>query len=462
MSTKEHKRIPTFSWLIRKAEQLLRKNPAEYALLRSGSGSTALLKGATIRMELQDVGSVNRFIILSKDKHYAEIFGFRSGKDFYTHYVARFSTTEYRKRLQKYLPFSLPAGVRQSEWTACQYFNADGSFCENGRWLGGRRGRPGSPGNGFMVVRDSDGKFVDPKSDDGSKVVSSISVNAPTDLWHQFLPGTVMSKIEWYSSMVPPQVTQYEGGIKVDQPLWDVAKVKLLAAKVHAEALRVTKKYPHIKAALYPMAPCNKPSSNVHEQPERLFRFAPSHAREAVVVGRDHQSDPYLWHLPELVLYWTEPDTRYNVDVPRYIRVTIPPAGSLSLLRGPENLSPFSATYRWGRTEDSRRYIHDVESGRVASERAVNQLIAVKAGFVGEPNVTTHARRRMMNGKMKWGSHIADKNIHDWSQSQKEIMVSDHSTEASAYAWPEPRAARPEGVFSSIEERELLDSLPLC
>ena len=481
----EVKKIPTFSWLIRKAEAMLRKDPEEYKLLRRGK-STKMLKGCLVGMQLQDEASRNVFILKRPDgKAYATISCMKDGKDFYTHFEPEFSATEYRKRMHKFLPLSLPDGVRCKDVTRCEYFNADGSSAGQGYYSGGRRGRSGSVDRGRLVVRDRDGTLVNFEAEVPGSLGRQISIGingqaSPSDLWHCFLPGTCHSKLEWYDSMVPPDIKNYRmvwnkmQGVgateEIPGPLWDAKKMRLLAAKVHAEAVRMSKKFPHLKVALYPMKQVDLTiEADNFGHPLKLSRFSESldgDLREDYVLGRDEYDEPILYYLPELVMYWTIPGEkagqRYIHEVPRCMRVLIPPVGCESLLRGPWNSSPFSRYFRWGTKKHPSHYNMRVVSGKEPQERAYHKLIALKEGTWGQVSIR-NTLESSRNNTFGFGQRDADQYVHDWAEKQNVALVFNNSQDTDHH-WnrQDPYVSRPEDIFRSIEERELIESLPLC
>ncbi len=480
----EVKRIPTFSWVLRRAEALLRKDPAEYGKLRGGT-SDKFLKGCISRL---DLGESNASVFLTlytpQGRKYATLHGVRHKGELYTVYHPQWFATTYRKRMHRFLPVSLPQGVKPTGQTECIYFNADGTVAMKGFWHGGRRGRAGSPCEEYMVIRDRDGKFV--KRDEMKplqdrslyNMVEFHRASNPVDLWHDFLPGTCHSKLDWYSSMAVPKVPHFQtkwasGQAEVTElpgPLWDEQKMKTLAARVHSEALRVSKQYPHIKIALYPMAVCTDgdPKELGHHDPVTLTRFSQRHgdaSRDGYVLGRDKDDEPIRYYLPELVAYWTLPGDKvgghFQVEAARWIRVVIPPVGCESLLMGPDKTSAFCKFYRWGRTKYPSNYTNTVVGGRSALERAYHQLVA------GADNTWQRKSiRHFLNGGRSYhrhGEHTADKVIHDWSEKKSVAVVWDNSPDrVEVWSAQDPYVSRPEDIFKSIEEKELMDSLPLC
>ena len=475
----EPKKIPTFSWLIRKAERLLRTDPLEYSLMRQDKGTTKMLKGAIVRLELQDNTQRNVFHVYAKPAAhkprlrdpYFSVDGHYQNGEHYTLYSVGFTTTQYRQRMHKYLPVTMPNGVKCGESTRCVFHNADGTISREGYWHGGKRSRRGSPDCSWLLVRDKDGKFMDSfNGGPGVEIGQNIHFANPTDLIHGFLPGTVQSKLDWYASMVPPDLECYgiwpvmpkvSGGgtpYKVDAPIWDHNKVRTLAAKVHSEAIRISKRFPYLKIALYPAASWKGEDGDYYAEPLRLNRFG-GNARRPVVVGRDHNCDPYMWTLPELVLYWTDPVVRYDqkYTVARWIRVVIPPVGCQGL--APQGNSSFSDTYRWGKSQGERNYQRQILSGTHALEAAHHGLICRTVGSQEYMNLV--AQQRYRSGNVDRGVHAMDAKTHDWND-QSVVVVYDNSEEQPYAHHIDPTAAKPEGLFAKIEERELIDSLPLC
>jgi hypothetical protein len=131
------------------------------------------------------------------------------------------------------------------------------------------------------------------------------------------------------------------------------------------------------------------------------------------------------------------------------------------LLAGPDNTSAFCKFYRWGRTKYPGNYTNQVVSGRYALERAYHQLIALEEGFWKDKSV----RSFIEGGRSfhKQGDHVADKYIYNWSAKKPMVVVWDNSSDHSDnWSHRDPYISRPEDIFKSIEEKELMASLPLC
>jgi len=473
----ELKKIPTFSWLVRKTEALKRKDPAAYADLRQ-TGTTNLIRGCLVRMWCKDAGHefvYRLYAPKNPTNAYASLTGHQQGGEFYTRYKLEFTTTQYRKRIQGWLPVSFPNGVKCEATTPAIYFNADGTQAYVGHWNGGRRQRGGSPDCDCLIVRDRDGRLLADGDSGGAyskerlDVLQNMHPNNPVDLWHEFIPGAVLSKLDWYKSMVPPELDNHdmlaEGReikvSKVDEPVWNEMRVKTLAAKVHSEAIRLTKAYPHIKIAMIPGGPFGGENTSVWHD-DRMSRFSGGGSvRNPVVVGRDAIGEPFMWLLPELVLYWVAPrsETSHKVhSEAQFIRVVVPPAGSRQLLRT-DNLSSLSCTYRWGK-KNTRALEMNVLHRRHAIERAHHQLLCYGAGNETDGGLHQYGRHRQPG--MTFGTHTLDSLLHNWDESQAVVIVHEKSDSRAHRENHDLQAARPEGIFSHIEERELVDSLPLC
>jgi hypothetical protein len=117
-------------------------------------------------------------------------------------------------------------------------------------------------------------------------------------------------------------------------------------------------------------------------------------------------------------------------------------------------------TYRWGRRNTSlleTNVIHRKQS----IERAHHQLVGYAVGQVSDGSIWNYGRHR--SAADKFGDHALDSKVHNWDESDRVVMVYEQSDNSGHY-WGhyEGRVAKPEGIFNHIEERELVDSLPLC
>ena len=486
----EIKKTPTFSWLIRRAEALLRKDPSEYALLRTAE-STKLLPGCRVSMSLQDRHSETVFHIKTlSGASYATVRGMQYKGVFYTRYKFDITPTKYRKRMHKYLPITLPEGARCNANTPCIYHNLDGSVAKTGEWEGGRQRRSGRPDLGqVLCFIDSDGTLVSGESDDIQHMLRAALMDdssTPIDLLHGFLPGSCHSKIDWYDSMECPEVEHYRTTYKpmanshkveaervdlLPGPLWDTKKMKLLAARAHSSALAFVKKFPHMRLALYPMAQVVETRDGLNHHagnPLWLDRFH-GETRQSVVLGRDKDDDPITYYLPQLVVWWSESvghkyPHAYHAEMKhfqglRFVQVVVPPVGCESLSRGPGDFSARNAYHRPGPKDDSWSFRHWVGTGKEVQERACHKLLCHQAR-----SGDRHIEMYRIRGRIEPLSEL-DNKFHDWQTDQSKVYVTEQvegegqwqdSMSIAAYA------CDPSQVFSHMEEKELLDSLPMC
>jgi len=464
----ELKKIPTFSWMLRRADYLLRNDPQEYRKMNAG-GSDKMLRGVTVRMYSHAEGDgQDLFQIYVGGRQYATIQPSLVDGQWYTFYGINALPTHYRQRVHKYLPVTLPEGMKSMNDTPAIFHNADGSVAATGHWIGGRRGRagwasiPNVSSHISLVVKDSDGSF---QTSAAVMAAASKWMNqSPNDLMHGFMPGVCTSKIKWYDSMRPADVEQYESvydkdgdlvaANKIDAPLWNFEKMRTLAARVHSAAIKFVKHNPALRIALYPMQLVRDHVDHAYDHGPLWFdRFDDENSggrRGSVVIGRNIQDTPYCYFLPTLVVYKIAApagymSTYYGPDVMRsvqFLKVTIPPVGSLSLNRGPENYVVNSQTFR--EPGPSRGWsIH-------AKERACHGLLCFKVrssdqGYIRTTSPTPH-------------NPDADSQYHDWQGDQNAVMVKE-CWDGITY---QPYAARPDQVFDHLLEQQLLESLPVC
>ena len=356
--------------------------------------------------------------------------------------------TKYRKRLHRYLPISMPNGMKSLSNTPAIYCNADGSWVRGGNWMGSYRGRAGRPDCNVLVVRDSDGKFIDCKPFlhdfvsrdkwEDKDLYNFALRNTQTNvaLEQGFIPGSVESKEAWYESMLCPG----------DMPeLWDQNHVRLMAAKVHAEFIRFCKQYSHAKIALFPMVKSQKGINEVRDQDH--FGWASYGYINRHVLARGERDKPVIYHLPEIVLYWVETDGHY-----RNIRVAIPPFGCKLLERGVT--SAFSETFRYG--PGSNGYTQAMKEG-LPLQTVFHTLRYKNAGV--SPSVGVNSE-----GYGRRASDERDGQIAYWPLERDLVAVRDASLkELDTYAMSRGGyAMRPSEILSALKEQELMDSLPLC
>lgn len=450
-TTSEVKKILTFTQIVGRLRRLLAKDKAEYHAAFGNNGSTKVIPGALVRCEkFGNGGGVGRVFLyktgavgLNYHSAYAIIYGQKFGDEYYTRYSVEATPTQYGLRMHKYLPISLPEGMKCRATTPAIYFNADGTEALRGTWRGSRRGYAGDPDTGphGLIIRDSDGKFIDcnhirnPKHPFRDHHHDNSIHNVA--MMQGFIPGTTDSKIEWYASMRCPE----------DTPgLWDQDRVRLLAAKVHKEFLQFSKDYPHCKIAMFPMALFEKGVASVNSD----CQWGWGRQREPHVLHRTDSGEPVLYYLPEIVLYWQPKAARLG-EGNRFIRVTIPPHGCKLLERG--KTSAFSETFRWGESASGFRRAKNVG---LPMETVFHSLRYKKQGTSG--SVSTGQGYGLIE------KHENDKKIVYWPDHRNMVAVHDASEEA--VDWYQFNCGgygmRPDEILSSMKERELLDSLPLC
>lgn len=454
-----YKKIATFSWLVRRAEAMSRNDPEEFNKLRS-SWSLKMIPGCAVHMtghgQMQfSLKPVVRGI--AKGKNYCEITGRQIGGEWYTIYTPLFSTTQWRKSMEDFMPFTM---VNKPTWecgAACLLHNADGSVADHlGRWETRRRGKPGSFSSELLVIRDRDGQFINfnklkwAVSKPGSPAAGKYSEpefasevrhymdfadrKMPNnDMLLGFLPGTSRTKQEFYDSMKPP----------ADRPnLWDEASVKILAARAHAEAIRLMENAPHIKIALYPM---RKTSLDERRGGLTSHRWTTG-TRNLVALDwvNDHSE---LWVMPEIVVYWTEAHPYGGVypDLVPCIRVMVPPIGNPLLEH--DGTSPISSV---------SHHSGDMINPRAKAFHCVRCLKPEYA--------RTHSLRNIHGHGPTPYKEERDKVFVDFSKERGLVMVNDRSTKDLLDFRHDSEfvGLNPEDAFSSIAERALLASLPLC
>ena len=255
----------------------------------------------------------------------------------------------------------------------------------------------------------------------------------------------------------------------VPRPLWDTKKMKLLAARAHSTALAFVKKFPHMNLALYPMTPLPvlpMGSTIWQHGPLYMDRFGSEH-RKSVVVGRTVDDDPIVYFLPQLVVWWHESvghkyPHQYHQECHhyrglRFVKITVPPAGCASL--SPGGFSVRSNVHRAGPKDDTWSFSHYIGSGKAIQERACHGLLCFANRTLNKRVVAN----RLYNCIESWG--MGDGLFHDWLADENKVMV-EEMVEAEG-SWQdcmevEAYACSPSQVFSHMEEKELLDSLPMC
>lgn len=447
--TSSNKMIATYSWLLRRADRLFREDPDAFTRLAM-AGTHSLIPGCFVRMTRHNMCNSASFHILNSDKNdeeYCVIRGRHIDGEFYTTYDTNFSTTKWRKRLDRFMPYVMLDKPSYDNGCPVQFLNSDGSFAVGGRWRSGRRkGRPGQfihadHTQARLILKDSDGRFCDlSKMADARRFYTDFAEQ--TDAAAGFFPGSSPSKSSWYESMIAP----------ADKPsLWDSDAVRLLAARTHAEALRLVQKFPHMKIVLFPMTRIDGLNNEVIPATD-MTRFGLS-GRRRVVLDRSAGGVPEAWYMPELVVYWIEESKQHrNCYHLLFVRVIVPAIGNPLLEPDEEKSSPISNTNLWGSGTPKRYHAFGLPV-----ERSYHGLACLKPEASGKINMRyCHSSSLVVE---QAGSPFVD-----WRFTKDQVIVIDCSTEdllSTNYDYQRV-AHKPDAAFTSIEERELIDSLPLC
>lgn len=443
------KTVLTYSWLMRKAMALFKKDPDAYSDMTIGGGTDKMLRGVV-------VSAVNfwdyRPAFLLSDplsrQPYVSIFCHYVDGKFYTNYQLRFTTTGYRKRItDKYLPITLPEGVRsrfnkKGESTPCIIHNADGSEACRTTYYGGRVRRPGDCGE-RLVIDDATGKWVG--GEDWTQELSLSASNVNARLAFGWFEGASRNRTEWLDSIKA-----------LPEGMCDHMKMLTVAAKAYLTAARMTQKYPHIRMAMFPAAQADDGVMGRWQN-----RRHDSSATRRVVMARSEAGVPTLYHLPEVLLYWIEdvPKSYYNAcreNAGVRLSITIPPHGNPLLdPRGKASLS--SKTKR----ANERRW------DAVEPEQPYHALMCWKGGVhLGKP------RKSSLSVKfddVKPGHHLYDQEqyLAVWPEHEDKALVMlecDELSELKDCPFPmdTPMAMKPEDIGLRFEEKFLMESLPLC
>jgi hypothetical protein len=460
----ETKKIYTFTQLLNRARRMFEKDPAEYAKALS-DGTAKLVPGLIVRISQwgQDRSpSCFRFYAGSdiQSIKYADAYCqvqsvWMNGKR-YTHWDIEASATKYRKRVHKFLPVTLPEGMKcnsHAYYTKAIYHNADGSVAMEGKWESGRRGYPGNPHQLQMLfARDSDGKLIR-FHDEEFAGLESLRIRGGMDLTPSLrgneVFGQAHSKIEWYNSMKCPE----------DLPgIWDEDRVRLMAAKVHSEFLSFSKQYPHCKIVMFPMVR-RVPGENTPAAHGLLTGgpFMHMNPRRFHVLHRDSTNNPIAFYLPEIVMWWDDASQKSDVyhggDNATFIKAVIPPYGC-ELLK-PGETSSFSETFMWGQG------VHGYEramKNKVPLETVFHSFRAKAAGTPAEARIEGTHYSLLMRGK-----HGMDKSLANFYTGRNLVCVYDASThELRSLSNLGGYAMQPSDILARVKEKELIDSLPLC
>jgi hypothetical protein len=440
------KKVLTFSWLMRKAMALFKKDQDAYRQMVINSGTDKILRGALVRFEpghsytpafhLFAPGGNKRYVSL-RCQH-------RAGKT-YTTYELHFTTTEYRKRLDKYLPITLPEGVRSSvntrgRDTKCIVHNADGSVACETHFTGGRPRKPGYCGKP-LVICDDTGKFVG-----GTPIVSGFSHyggNCNARLLYGWMEGASRNRTEWLESIkAMPAGT------------CDHKKMLTVAAKAYLTVTRLMEKYPHLRMAMFP-------ADVVTEGSWQHYRGRCDGTRQTVVY-RSADGTPTMWHLPEVLMYWMEDDPAegLNIPVPK-VSILIPPHGNPLL----DPRGKAAQTSRTARDPSQARRRFDPTTVPLGWEQAYHSLLAWKPGVKNEG---TPLRDHLVRAFDETGSTTEiERSLTIWPEHEDKALVTlecDETSDVPGCPFPmdTPMAMKPEDIALRFEEKFLMESLPLC
>jgi hypothetical protein len=201
-------------------------------------------------------------------------------------------------------------------------------------------------------------------------------------------------------------------------------------------------KYSHLKIALYPALPVRKDEAEVRLRSRFLGRFeAPTGSH---CLARDGEMKGDFYYLPRLVMYWFVDPLKsgmhrfYGKQI-RFIQAFIPPYGNVML--EPENSSDHPL-------RETKRFAGGPEHKRL--ERAFHTFRFRRSESMPMEPVNSH------NWEMhfcNWPKERGKVGLLDFSQDS---LSSNDGVNAIAVACDASNA------FTSIVERELIDSLPLC
>jgi hypothetical protein len=454
------KLVLTYTMLAKKAIAMYKDDPGEYLKLMEG-GSDKLVPGATIAWAYaSNYRSGSSFELMTGSEgnrvSYCSIRGHvRDGK-WYTTYEPAFTTTQYRKALhEKFLPFVMPDGVRSKDnvrgrRTKCIFHNPDGSVAKEVFWFGGGRGRPGkmvqydaNRDTEYLpaVICDTDGKAVLDRDLYQNQYMTSYNEEVGPSLG--FFPGASKNRDEWVRSLIA-------------MPHVDTQKMMALGAKTYLAAVRMAEKYPALKVILFPACPAP-------EEDSALLTRYPDHEQRQTVIHRDELNMPVLYILPSVVLYWKNPQPSM-LDRYTYLSMTLPPCGS-------EQLDPMGrSSHDSGTIRDPKDYV-DISDGLTAPkylEMAYHSIPAYREEIPVSDRHRIYRNWRtipyMDNQSADRGSYYDEKMVN-WSakDGQGKVHVKVEGKEDETIPFDDVAVAmKPEDVALRLEERFLLDSLPLC
>jgi len=463
------KKIPTYSWLLKKAMSILKKDPAEYLKLVDSEGSTQVLKGFNVFFAMSSHAQYDRgFYLRTQDKTgrattYATVHcNTRKGKR-YSVWGFSFKTTQYKKRLtDKYLPITLPDGVKSyfngtGHHTKCIFHNADGSVAMEGTYTGGRRNKPGDTSE-YVVMNDETGMLV--PYDEAAKL-DIIRKDEDSQLSTGFFAAASNKRSEWLGSIKQ----------MADAGLVDARKMLTVAAKTYLAASRFCERYPKVKLALFPAASGGYTNSNYKVRPDQptdrlqAYRYRSEHSA-IYVLGRNETHHADLWHLPEVLMYWTEPSQRANGRAEwSFISMTIPPHGNDLLRPTADRVAPLARFYR----QPGQIPFRDIPAGKSqydCLECAYHQLIAFHDDTPSEHlRIPSRYWETVMTGT-KHQYYAEEQRLVNWSRHIDKVdmrYTTDlYDERKMPFREHVPLAIKPDDVILALEERFLLESLPVC
>ena len=363
------KTVLTYSWLARKAMAMFRKDKDEYWKLTHGEGSEKLVRGFNVRWNINGASLIQSFDLRDAKggRLYCRMTAVIRSEKVYTYYQLKFGPTTYRKRLtDKYMPVTLPQGVRSrhnnlGHYTKCVIHNADGSVAKETKWVGGRRGKSGSLDNDeSLVICDSTGQYVG----DNAKLVEELQLDAQYE--------NMKCGLGWFDAACQTRTEWMESIRSIPDGLVDHKKMGTVAAKAYLHASRLVTKYPHVRMALFPAVRYHEKGK---ESDFQSHRHGGDHAPMTVMAHDEASGKAVVWLLPEVLLYWRDEDAK-RFDVPVYVRISmrIPPYGN-PLMDPTGHASPLSHTVR--NRQDIRRW-HCGASDSIALEMPYHSLRAWK------------------------------------------------------------------------------------
>jgi hypothetical protein len=431
------KTVATYSWLMRKAMALHKKDHAEYLKLR-GDGTDKLIRGAIIQLRSHEHYD-NKFTIRVGGKRWCDIYGIKCTGKFYSVYEPYFTTTQYRKRLvEKYMPFSLPDGVRShynslGKRTKCIYHNADGSVVAEGFWDGGRRNRKGQPDRPLRICDDTGEFAMQPLAGADYEQYESL-------MYLGWFDEASRNRKDWLESVR-------------QMPYCDTSKVLDVSAKAYLAAARLCERYPKMRMTMFP--------AGIYQYGHDIRKQYYRSGGKTAVLHRDSFGTPTLWYLPEVLVYWEE----LTADGPGFISMSmvIPPHGC-------ELLDPAGKCGALSRRARTKAEATDYWNGiplPLGYECAYHAVQAYDPSTPADERVPFSTSHHLT---YRYGAEDVreEKSMTFWPKHTNKVVVEvsskTHGDGDISLPLPMgvPLTMKPEEVLLSFEEKMLLESLPLC